>query len=312
MKKILLVLAGIAIAIIAVCKSTLGQEKTVENFWGIGSRKWKTIPVVKQGSGSNCHFAAAGGNFLGPLNDDRFVKYPNFQGILAPRFSNVDYGANIRYNMADYKNTAVPCNPLTFGDMAQENYQEPTKENFSTCSTGCTPSCGKGGMPVPYQGGAPPVSPGFASGNYNQMTNSAYDSSAYPEATDTLPVGNMTSMDADGNVTQPVVYQQFIFANQRSRLRAQGDPIRGDLPITPCEGNWFSVHPNVNLDLQEGAMNVMGGISNDTNRALTHLINQTAGETAIGGINLADVDMTPQYTGNYSAAFRDINVVGLP
>ncbi len=121
-------------------------------------------------------------------------------------------------------------------------------------------------------------------------------------------------IDAMGNVTEPVVFQNFLFANMKSRLRAQGDPIRGDLPIVPCEGNWFSVHPNVNLDLQEGALNVMGGATNETNRALAQLVFQASGnaDTTIGGVNLADVNMTPQYTGQYMDIQNAVQISGMP
>jgi len=316
--KFMFTLIGLILAVFAICQMNFGQN-TVEGWWGGIGRTWKTVPVIKNKSGS---FNAAGGNYLGPLGDDRFVKRPQFQGLLSPRFTNADMGANIRYNPADYQYQASACHPLAFGDMAQENYKPPVHENYSPCGTsgcgsgscgsGCGPSCGKGGMPVSYTGGTPPMEAGYASGNFNQLTDQLYSASDYPDASDALPVGTMTTIDAEGNVTEPVVYQQFLFANQKSRLRAQGDPIRGDLPIVPCEGNWFSVHPNVNLDLQEGAMNVLGGVSNQTNRALAQMINDASGDTAIGGVNLADVNMTPQYSGEYSAGLRDITVSGYP
>ena len=33
-----------------------------------------------------------------------FIQRPNYQSILAPRFGNVDYGANIKYNMPTFTN----------------------------------------------------------------------------------------------------------------------------------------------------------------------------------------------------------------
>lgn len=324
-RKFLFTLVGLLVAVFAVCQTNFGGN-TVEGWWGGIQRTWKTVPVIKPKKG--CGYYAAGGNFLGPLGDDAFVKRPQFQGLLSPRFTNADLGANIRYNPADYQHQASACHPLAFGDMAQENYKGPSEEGFQahenypsasagcssgSCGGGCGPSCGKGGMPVPpYHGGSPMMPGGYASGNFNQLNSKLASQSDYPDAVDALPVGTMTTIDAMGNVTEPVVYQQFMFANQKSRLRSQGDPIRGDLPIVPCEGNWFSVHPNVNLDLQEGAMNVMGGTSNDTNRALSQLINDASGDTTVGGVNLADVNMTPQYQGVQSAGLRDISVAGYP
>ena len=53
-----------------------------------------------------------------------FFSVPNYNAMLSPRFSNVDFGANIRYNMAPYKYRASPCDPLTFSDMATRSYKE--------------------------------------------------------------------------------------------------------------------------------------------------------------------------------------------
>ena len=322
--KFLFTLIGLIVAVFALCKMNFGQD-TVEGWWGGIQRKWKAMPAIRQKGA--CGMSAAGGNFLGHLGDDRFVKRPQFQGLLTPRNSGgIGFGSYINYNMPSYENMAVPCKPLAFGDMAQESYQAPvenfrhTQEHYPTscgsgaCGGGCSPSCGKGGLPVPYAGGAPATKPGYAAGNYNQKLENVYGGSDYPEATDVMPVGTMTTIDAMGNVTEPVVFQNFLFANMKSRLRAQGDPIRGDLPIVPCEGNWFSVHPNVNLDLQEGALNVMGGATNETNRALAQLVFQASGnaDTTIGGVNLADVNMTPQYTGQYMDIQNAVQISGMP
>jgi len=373
--KFIIALIGIVAVVIAVTQ--LGsQPNTVEGWWNQQGRRWKTFPVTKQRYGAT---AAVGGNFLGPLNDDNFIKTPQFQGLLAPRFNNFDVGANIRYDPPDHRNMATPCNPLTFGDMARENYNGCNKgylngcvgcagsnnlpntpppgsllpppnyssgnyqqsiesiggggtlqegyddytynQNYPTscgaggCSGGCAPSCGKGGMPVPRKSYLMSSKPGYAAGDYNKVMDQSYDSSSYPDAQDMLPVGTMTGITADGSVVQPVVYTQFVFANQKSRLRGLGDPIRGDLPIVPCEGNWFSVHPNVNLDLHEGAMNVMGGVGNQTNQALSKLIWNASGnaDTTIGGVNIQnDLNMIPEYNGSYSAALGDVTISGMP
>lgn len=67
--------------------------------------------------------------------------------------------------------------------------------------------------------------------------------------------------------------------------------IRGDLPIVPSASDWFrpSVHPN--LDLQEGAMNVMGGFDNENAKSMAALIAASSAgtQTAVGGIDLRSV-----------------------
>lgn len=97
-----------------------------------------------------------------------------------------------------------------------------------------------------------------------------------------------TFMDANGELKQPIVYDRFMYANRNSRLRSAGDPIRGDLPIVPASGNWFtpSVHPNI--DLQAGALNVLGGVNNETSNRLNDLIYSSSGggDTTIGGVDL--------------------------
>ena len=324
--KFLCTLIGLLLAVFAICNLNLNQN-TIEGWWGGTSFTWKAVPAIQQKGKCGNSMMAAGGNFVGHLSDDRFIKTPGFQSLMSPRFSNANYGSFIKYNMPDYENQAVPCSPLTFGDMAQENYTTNNRENYSqnvvenyptscgsgSCGGGCSPVCGKGGLPVPYQGGSTATEPGYAAGNYNQVLDKVYSGSNYPDATDSLPVGTMTTIDAEGNVTEPVVYTRYMFANRKSYLRSQGDPIRGDLAIVPCEGNWFSVHPNVNLDLQEGAMNVMGGIANEQGRSLSQLIFDASGQadTTIAGVNLADTNITPQYNGQHSA-IGDVQISATP
>lgn len=77
-------------------------------------------------------------------------------------------------------------------------------------------------------------------------------------------------------------------ANRNSRLRSLGDPIRGDIPIIPRTGELFAPSVQPNLDLQQGAMNVMGGLNNDTAKELANLIYDTSSgaQQTIGGQDL--------------------------
>lgn len=317
--------------ILAICKLDFGGG-VQEGFWMTGNRGWKTFPVVRDPKTGR--ETAISGNFLNPnLGNQQFVSVPKFQSILSPRFSNLDYGAYIRYNTPDYKNMAAPCNPLTFGDMAKEGYtghqqsvadrpQNYIQEGYQTsgcgtssCGRGCAPSCLKGGLPkdVPMPSGYE-LPPSYADGNYNNELNKIYMDSAYPDATDELPVGTMTGVDMDGNVVQPVVYDRFMFARPQGRLRHLGDPIRGDLAIVPCQSGWFSVYPNINIDLQEGAMNVMGGVHNETNNSLAALINKASGggDFTIGGVDLQNINLSTQNNIDLSRALGDVTVSAYP
>ena len=291
---------------------------------------------LSTGYNSNMVKNASLGEFYTPRNTgigsaqkgDFFTVPGNFQSSLTPRFSNTNYGSNIKYNMPSTRNQAVPCNPLTFNTMAKENYEpRNTRENYcGSCGEGSgVPSCGKGGAPSSYKGGAPIVDAGYAAGNYNEVKDSVYSASNIPQSTSTLPVDTMTSASANGEPA-PVVYDRFIFSNRNSRIRSQGDPIRGDLPIVPCNADWFrpSVQPNV--DLQQGAMNVMGGIGNETAQKLDSLIYANSGfsETALSGVNVPNqtltsmgqrygtVNQSNQVTGGLSAGMYDINVSAFP
>ena len=297
--KFLFTLVGLMVAVFALCNlNVAGGIKSNEGFLGnlpsMQTKVWRSV-----------------GNQKGDL----FSVPGNYQALLSPRMSNVDYGANIRYNMPSYENQGVPCDPLSMADMAKENY---TRENYGcgSCGGGCgSVGCKKTGMPKqlkPPQGADTP--PGYAAGNYNEVLNSLYDTSDYPDAQSMMPVGDMTTVNALGEVVQPIVYDRFMFANRNSRLRSQGDPIRGDLAITPCAAEWFrpSVHPQI--DLQEGAMNVLGGINNDTNQALSQLIVQASAGTEqnVGGVDLAATNMASQFQTGLGAGLNDISVTAYP
>jgi hypothetical protein len=293
--KFIATLIALVVAVMAICNFNTHKTTSHESFgFGGPSMTWKKDVVV-----AGSQQAAAKGDFYSVPG--------TYQAILNPRFSSVDYGSSIRYNMPSIENQGVPCEPLTFGNMASENYQENfTTENYGCggCGGGCgSVGCRKGGAPKSFHSGAPIMPANFAAGNYNEVLDQTYESSNYPEINDMIPVGDMTTVNALGETVQPIVYDRFIYANRNSRLRSQGDPIRGDLPIVPCAAEWFrpSVHPSI--DLQQGAMNVLAGVDNGVTRAMGDLINNASGETTIAGVNLAG--MKNMSTG---MAMADINV----
>ena len=211
-----------------------------------------------------------------------------YQAILNPRFGNTDYGAHIRYKMPEYKNQGVPSDPLSFGNMA--------KENYDSCK-----------QTKPHNGGPPLMDPDYANGNYHEVMNGD-NNNEYPDVTNMLPVSDMTSVNSLGETTQPIVYDRYIYANRNSRLRSHGDPIRGDLPIVPNNSDWFrpSVHPNV--DLQTGALAVMGGMDNNTGQEMANLMAATSGDMTAGGLNTQST-MKNISTGSGMA---DVNVTAFP
>lgn len=310
-------IVGLLLAIFAICKMD-HTAPVIEGYWG--SRGVKAVNYVKGPDGS----PRAVGDYitLNPtLGNDQFVSTANFQSLLSPRMYGGGMPAHIKYNMPDYKNQAIPCNPLGYADMAKEGYQAPVKENYraascSGCGGGCgTPSCGGDGTSLSVGPMAGDALPGdYAPGNYNELVAQVEASNNAPTYNSDLPVGKMTTMGADGNVENPIIYQRLMYARPQGKLRQYGDPIRGDLAIVPCGGEWFSVHPNINLDLQEGAMNVMGGVRNETNNSLAELINRASGgaDTTIGGVDLAGYNPATQSQVGLSGAFGDVTVSAYP
>lgn len=336
--KFLITLLGIIAAIFAVCKTDFGQGVT-ENFLMYPI----TTTAVPQAMAPNGSVTAYGGNYIDAkamMGSGKFVSVPSFQGVLSPRFSNVQYGANIKYNMPDRENLGTPCEPLTFGDMVQENYQQAPKpspktvENYG-CGTGqSTASCGKGGYGLGHAvAGGYELPTGYTNGNYSDVYNTlTYDGQEAPvvsqPCTDSpvsnadLPVGTMTTMDAAGNAQQFVMFNRLMNVSMKGRNRGAGDPIRGDLAITPCQSGWFSVYPTINADLQPGAMNVLAGAgAGESNAKLMDLLVSASGgaRTTFGGVDLsselgqAKLNMTPQaYASLSQGVGGTVNVTNFP
>lgn len=255
---------AIVIALIIGAVAAVWFFSSKEGFWNIPSRTWKVEQVLER---------------PGPNGPD-FFQTPGFQSVLSPRFSNVNYGPYLRTQLPDYGMSGVPADPLggdcEWIDGATSPYSGKCNDaksvRFEDDNSGLSSGT--------------PITGGYANGNYQQVATSLVKPD---NQSDKLEEGDFGSyLTADGEMKQPVIYDRYIYANRHSRLRGQGDPFRGDLPIVPNTGNWFvpSVHPNI--DLQAGAINVMAGVNNETNHQLANLIFSSSGggTTAIGGVSL--------------------------
>jgi hypothetical protein len=341
---ILFPIIGLTATLVAI--NYLQNKKVKENFGMLPSFQTKVDVEVAPNAK-----AAAEGKFQSVQNKYQTMLNPqkafytvpsNFQSNLAPRFFGGDYGANISYNLPSQQNLAVPQNPLDLANTAAD-----LREGFcvsGSCGQKNTSvvSCNKGGAPTSYSGGAPLMQANYTDGNYQQKANELYSKPSSLKAThNALPVGDMTQLNSLGQVNQPIVYDRYMFANRNSRLRSGGDPIRGDIAITPNAPGWFRPSVQPNIDLQQGAMNVLGGVNNETAQQLADLIYTTSGrsQTAIGGVNmeqqlanpaktiyptrrtntmnynsepLNSVNMSNRYGTQLSAANSDINVTAFP
>jgi len=304
---VLIALLGTAIYMAYTCD-------TKEGFWMTPSRQVKAEKM-----------------FQNPNTQD-FFQVPNFQGILSPRFSNVNYGADLRSKFPNYNQMGVPQDPLS------EKPNPPDPLNYAIAEgipgSGFNEMSGEG-----YQGANPqygwqeskylgvpkvpldphnPYSAAYTNGDYNQVLNMAVatgSADGWPTSTVAEP-DQAAFVTQDGEMKQPIVYDRYMYANRNSRLRGQGDPIRGDLPIVPISGNWMIPSQSYNAleVLQQGAMNVMGGVNNETNNSLANLIYNSSGgtDTTIGGVDMAQTNMSHQVYGAASAAMGDVQTTSFP
>ncbi len=262
-------------------------------FWNMNNSK----PVVEGFLGNLPNMTYKVDRVAGSSYGDMYSIPGQYQSILAPRFSNTDYGAHIRYNIPDRSKLGVPSDPLTYSKVVDEPII--TLENYD----GGAPVCSKGGI-------------GFASSPYaapasNNMTtyDAQLDKLSYTPTSDMLPVGDMTAVGADGDIDQPLVYDRFMYANQKSRLYAASDFIRGDLPIIPLQGNWFVPAVNPQIDLNSGALSVTGGLTNETNRQLLALQNAASGGLLDVG---SGVNYSVQKSNYLTSGGSDLQITAFP
>lgn len=306
-KKIFLTMIGLIVAVAAV--NTFSSPNIQENFWGQAGFTTKTMASVKM--------PHRGEQAL----QNQFISTPSLQSTLAPRLSNVGYGANIRYKLPERKHLGTPVNPLTYKNVisnggggrgvSRENYG--ARSQSSCSSDSCTE------QPQYMAGEVLPSN--FASGDFNKVQSQVWgQDSSVEDIQSALPVGDMTGLNALGEVVQPVIYQNYVYANRNKRTRSQGDMIRGDLAIAPNSTGWFQVSANPSIDLQQGAMNVMGGLYNNTSRAMQNIVWQDSGNsnTTLSGLNVPVHDLLPDMMstqfdiGGQPIANQTVNVTAFP
>jgi hypothetical protein len=124
------------------------------------------------------------------------------------------------------------------------------------------------------------------------------------EVAQKLPVTTMnTSVGGDNNNdTFFFPSDRFIFALQKNRLQAFGDPIRGDLPCVPCNPSsdpssniWFRPSVTPANSLRTGAINVIAGVGNVTSQQTAEVQMRSIGgaKDTFGGVALSVPDRTP-------------------
>ena len=342
--KVLFMFLGLLLAVLTLCNVELTQP-TIENFWstpGFHVRAWKQAERQNGQTTAISNYTGMTANAatMGAQQKGQFFSTPSFQPMIAPRFDAQGYGTFIKYNMPDRANQAVPCDPLTYGDMASEGYRptqnmpriptapvassasvasvapQQVKEGYGCSSSSCSiPSCGKAGIGIGHK--IEPdymIQSGYANGNYQDVYDSLPGAKISHSA---LPVATMTTMDGAGDTEQVVITDRLMFANIRGRGLQGSDYIRGDLAITPCANGWFSVYPNIATEVNTGAMKVMFG-DGETASNTINLVAQASGGsiTALSGVNMSEPQYRPQITGAMTPALSaqnaDISVSAFP
>lgn len=203
-----------------------------------------------------------------------------FQSDLSPRFNPNGLQSYVKYNAPPQEYQAsYPNDPLTVHP--REDYEDPLKM-ASMVET-----------PKPKSVDAADVSEEDRAAQRRQLIEQGN------EVANKLPVSTMTQPQDDKSVYQCA--DRYIFALQKSRLYALADPIRGDIPVIPCLPNrnpasntWFRPSSNPRVDLNAGALNVIGGIGNVTSQQLVELMSNAQGS---GGV-INGVDVNPQTDAN--------------
>lgn len=255
------------------------KKNTVENFAGMAHpMTWK---VSREVSVPRCN-----------QKPKMFSVSGNYQASLTPRFSNTGYGTRILYRkpcrevmgvpenpMSYYKNAVDACNPCPPMTRDQRGCTlAPLCDlgSIDTSSDNCTKKC-------PQSATVSSMLPVTDMRTINMMANAQTR-----ENKAAIKGGlkcNMPSSICEDN-QQPIVYDRLIYANSRSRLRGQGDYIRGDLAVVPVlpESNPDSLvmfRPSVtpSIDLNQGALNVLGGYDNTSMKQLQTLMARSSNGT---------------------------------
>lgn len=108
---------GVALAAILLSK----KSSTKENFWGLPGRTIKRDQEVRI---DNKYGAAM------------YSVPPTYQSMIAPRFSNTGYSAQILYNIPDQKYLGAPEFPLTYGGDVREPYSSETRAFAASAQEG--------------------------------------------------------------------------------------------------------------------------------------------------------------------------------
>jgi hypothetical protein len=250
---------------LAVAAFTIGSSESgsdvIENYGNLPSFTTRAVP-----SYSANHAAMQKGQV--------FAAPPSMQAMLSPRFNSGSIPASITFQPPSTSNMAYNPRQPMLGVATPGPGQTGSRQGQKAFPLNrCTGTNYSGNTVEGFQ---QPNS--MIIGNTPSIIASAGQNP-------TAAVG----MEDGGSAPQPVVFDRLITACRSSRLYALGDPIRGDLAIPPCNSGWFQVSVTPSIDLQQGALAVMGGTFNEQGQNLASLVNMSSGgtTTAISGVDMS-------------------------
>jgi len=304
----LITVIGLVITLILICNS----NNIKEGWHGMPT----VIPVINQATviGNNT-VQLPSNSFLNSVRKatemaplertyptkTQFVSFPSFQANIAPRFNSGSYGANILYNTPPTQFLAVPPTsmpPTSMPYTADVLSEPPKKVNFKNgveqhgqqlkegfCSSAGVPSCKQD----------------FQNNNNNKYNNTSGMSSVYEDVgginngTDMFQNQIETNFGGEEGGQRIVLNNQLMFAPSKNRLQALGDPIRGDLPIVPCNTGWFQVPAQPSNMLKQGALAMLGGTGGPDTQSgrIASLLYDVSGglNTTIAGVDYSGGNM---------------------
>jgi len=304
MSKDNVLLGLIGLSMLFLFKKYSSQGDVIENYFGVGPPQMAKVARVKS---------------TGPRKGDMVEIPGTFQALLSPRggAGMVQYGSNITYNMPANGHLATPkysqaqLRKSDFANMViSEGYRpdEAVVEGYDRASqAGCRVG-GNSSSAAQFMG-SNLVPSNFAQGNFNQKESQL----KFVEAQNMLPVRGMGGADINAlgeDGLQPIIYDRFMFANQKSFLHGLGDPVRGDLAIVPNCTGWFQPSAIPQNDLRSGAVAVMSGVGNQSGQEML------AFKAALSGSSnprpAAGINYSVQKNMFAGGAGGDISVTGFP
>lgn len=271
-----------------------------------------TQTTTREGFWTNSSRVITSDKVLADPNSNHFYQTPSYQALLSPRFNNADFGANLRTRMPEYNRLGVPSHPL---NLANDEYKQARRANQSYKTHKDNQDYAEHYNPNKKHRPAKNVMNLSNTDEIESFQDNPYKRK-YVENYQNTPPGVVTMASKDGIINQPIIYDRYIYSNRDNRLRSQGDPIRGDLVITPLSGEWFvpaaARSGNPSLVLQQGAMNVMSGIDNENGKNMASFIYKNSGGamSTVGGTDLKLA--TRNAYGSVGASTGDVIISSFP